>query len=85
MGEGGAAPFKKYVVILRQRPQTAWLPKNLVTRKLFFARRGAGDVVCTVPTQLKVYEYENHCVVQNYTVTFYIILPIKSSNNYVCL
>ena len=33
-------------------------PKNLVTRKRFFARRGAGYVVCTAPTQLKVYEYE---------------------------
>jgi len=82
-GEGGAAPFKKDDVILRARPQTAWRPKNLVTTELFLGRRGAGDVVCTAPTQLKVYEYENHCVVQNYTVTFYIILPIKSSNNYV--
>jgi hypothetical protein len=58
MGEGGAAPFMKDDVILRARPQTAWRPKNLVTRKLFFARRGAGYVVCTAPTQLKVYEYE---------------------------
>ena len=48
-GEGGAAPFKKDDVILRQRPQAAWLPKDLVTRKLFFARRGAGEVVCTAP------------------------------------
>jgi hypothetical protein len=24
-------------------------PKDLVTRKLFFARRGAGEVVCTAP------------------------------------
>ena len=83
-GEGGAAPFKKDGVILRARPQTAWRPKNLVTRKLFFARRGAGYVVCTAPTQLNVYEYKKSlCKKHNYTVTFYIILPINSSNNYV--
>jgi len=33
-------------------------PKNLVTTELFLGRRGAGEVVCTAPTQLKVYEYE---------------------------
>ena len=60
--KGAQPPFKKYVVIPRQRPQTAWLPKNLVTTELFLGRRGAGDVVCTAPTQLKVYEYENHYV-----------------------
>ena len=42
-GEGGAAPFKKNDVILRRRPQAAMPPKDLVTRKLFFARRGAGE------------------------------------------
>jgi len=46
-GEGGAAPFTKDDVILRRRPQTAVPPKDLVTRKLFFARRGAGEEVCT--------------------------------------
>jgi hypothetical protein len=48
-GEGGAAPFKKNDVILRRRPQAAMPPKDLVTRKLFFARRGAGEEVCTAP------------------------------------
>ena len=48
-GEGGAAPFKRNDVILRRRPQAALPPKDLVTRKLFFARRGAGEVVCTAP------------------------------------
>ena len=57
-GEGGVAPFMKDDVILRARPQTAWRPKNLVTTELFLGRRGAGYVVCTAPTQLKVYEYE---------------------------
>lgn len=33
-------------------------PKNLVTTELFLGRRGAGEVVCTAPTQLKVYEYK---------------------------
>ena len=28
----------------------------IVTRKLFFARRGAGEVVCTAPKKLNVYE-----------------------------
>ncbi len=50
MGEGGRSPpFKKNVVILRARPQTAWRPKDLVTTELFLGRRGAGDVVCTAP------------------------------------
>ena len=48
-GEGGAAPFKRNDVILRRRPQAALPPKDLVTRKLFFARRGAGEGVCTAP------------------------------------
>ena len=48
-GEGGAAPFIAYDVILRARPQTAWRPKNLVTPELFLGRRGAGEVVCTSP------------------------------------
>ena len=38
-------------------------PKNLVTTELFLGRRGAGEVVCTAPNKLKVYEYNNHCVV----------------------
>lgn len=45
-----AKPCKYNDVILRARPQTILRPKDLVTRKLFFARRGAGDVVCTAPT-----------------------------------
>ena len=57
-GEGGAAPFKRSDVILRARPQTAWRPKDLVPTELFLGQRGAGEVVCTAPTQLKVYEYE---------------------------
>ncbi len=57
-GEGGAAPFILYDVILRRRPQAALPPKDLVTRKLFFARRGAGEVVCTAPKKLNVYENE---------------------------
>ena len=56
-GEGGFAPFKRSVVILRVRPQAAWHPKNLVLTELFLGQRGAGEVVCTAPTQLKVYEY----------------------------
>jgi len=47
--KGAAAPFKKE----RCHPEAASadrLPlKDLVTRKLFFARRGAGEVVCTAP------------------------------------
>ena len=47
--KGAAAPFKKK----RCHPEGASAdrlrPKDLVTRKLFFARRGAGEVVCTVP------------------------------------
>ena len=56
--KGAAAPFSAYDVILRARPQTAWRPKNLVTTELFLGRRGASDVVCAAPTQLKVYEYK---------------------------
>ena len=56
--KGAAAPFILYDVILRARPQTAWRPKNLVLTELFLGQRGAGEVVCTAPTQLKVYEYE---------------------------
>jgi hypothetical protein len=40
------------------RPQAAWHPKNLVLTELFLGQRGAGEVVCRAPTQLKVYEYE---------------------------
>jgi len=54
--KGAVAPFFAYVVILRRRPQAALPPKDLVTRKLFFARRGAGEVVCTAPKKLNVYE-----------------------------
>ena len=32
-------------------------PKDLVLTELFLGQRGAGEVVCTAPTQLKVYEY----------------------------
>ena len=46
-GEGGAAPFKKYDVILRARSQAAWRPKDLVPTALFLGRRGAGEVICT--------------------------------------
>ena len=73
MGEGGAAPFKKDDVILRARPQTAWRPKNLVTTELFLGRRGAGYVVCTAPTQLKVYEYEK-LLCKNIITQWYFIL-----------
>jgi len=48
-GEGGAAPFKKYDVILRRCPQTALPPKDLVPTELFLGRRGAGEEVCTAP------------------------------------
>jgi len=47
--KGAVAPFKKE----RCHPEAASAdrlpPKDLVTRKLFFARRGAGEVVCTAP------------------------------------
>jgi hypothetical protein len=33
-------------------------PKDLVTTELFLGRRGAGEEVCTAPTQQNVYEYE---------------------------
>ena len=56
--KGAQPPFKRSVVILRARPQTALRPKNLVLTELFLGQRGAGEVVCTAPTQLKVYEYE---------------------------
>ena len=55
--KGASAPFKKDDVILRARPQTILRPKDLVTTELFLGRRGAGEVVCTAPTQLNVYEY----------------------------
>jgi len=45
-------------VILRRRPQTAMPPKDLVTTELFLGRRGAGEVICTAPTQLNLYKYE---------------------------
>ena len=41
LGVQGRSPCKKDDVILRARPQTILRPKDLVTRKLFFARRGA--------------------------------------------
>ncbi len=48
-GEGGGSPLHS----LRCHPEgtsaDVWCPKDLVTRKLFFARRGAGEVVCTAP------------------------------------
>ena len=44
-------------VILRARPQTILRPKDLVLTELFLGQRGAGEVVCTAPTQLNVYEY----------------------------
>ncbi len=48
-GEGGGSPLHS----LRCHPEgtsaDVWCPKDLVTRKLFFARRGAGEVVCTTP------------------------------------
>ena len=56
-GEGGTAPFIDDDVILRVRPQAAWHPKNLVLTELFLGQRGAGEVICTAPTQLNVYEY----------------------------
>ena len=34
-----------------------WCPKDLVLTELFLGQRGAGEVVCTAPTQLNVYEY----------------------------
>ena len=55
--KGAAAPFKRSDVILRARSQAALRPKDLVTTELFLGRRGAGEVVCTAPTQLNVYEY----------------------------
>ena len=56
-GEGGAAPFILYYVILRRRPQAALPQKDLVLTELFLGQRGAGEVVYTAPTQLNVYEY----------------------------
>ena len=56
-GEGGAAPFIDDDVILRARPQTILRPKDLVLTELFLGQRGAGEVVCTAPTQLNAYEY----------------------------
>ena len=48
-GEGGGSPLH----LKRCHPEGASAdvlrPKDLVTRKLFFARRGAGEVVCTAP------------------------------------
>ena len=57
-GVQGRSPCILNVVILRVRPQAAWRPKNLVLTELFLGQRGAGEVVCTAPTQLNVYEYE---------------------------
>ena len=55
-GEGGGSPLYR----LRCHPEAASAdrlpPKDLVTRKLFFARRGAGEVVCTAPKKLNIYE-----------------------------
>ena len=48
-GQGAVAPCISFVVILRERSQAAWLPKDLVTPELFLGRRGAGEVVCTAP------------------------------------
>ena len=56
-GVQGRSPCKHNDVILRARPQTILRPKDLVTTELFLGRRGAGEVVCTAPTQLNVYEY----------------------------
>ena len=47
--QGAVAPCISFVVILRERSQAAWLPKDLVTPELFLGRRGAGKVVCTAP------------------------------------
>ena len=55
--KGAQPPFKRNGVILRRRPQFAMPPKDLVLTELFLGQRGAGEVVCTAPTQLKVYEY----------------------------
>ena len=38
-GEGGAAPFILYYVILRRRPQAALPPKDLVLTELFLGQR----------------------------------------------
>jgi len=60
--KGAAAPFKENDVILRARPQTILRSKDLVTPELFLGRRGAGEVVCTAPTQLNYMNMKNHCV-----------------------
>jgi len=48
-GRRGRSPLQKK----RCHPEAASAdrlpPKDLVTRKLFFARRGAGEVVCIAP------------------------------------
>ena len=73
----GAKPLQKETLSSWGASADRLAPKDLVTRKLFFARRGAGDVVCTAPTQLKVYEYGKSLCGFKIIQWFWIILPFK--------
>ncbi len=61
-GEGGGSPLQKERCHPEAAPAGRLPPKDLVTRKLFFARRGAGEVVCTAPKNKIYMKMENHCV-----------------------
>ena len=62
-GWRGAQPPSSLTMSSWRRARRHIRPKDLVTRKLFFARRGAGEVVCTAPKNLIYMKTENHCVV----------------------
>ncbi|MBQ2716792.1 MAG: hypothetical protein IJF21_08325, partial [Clostridia bacterium] len=55
-GEGGGSPLHR----LRCHPEAASAdrlpPKDLVLTELFLGQRGAGEVVCTAPQKLNIYE-----------------------------
>ena len=76
-GEGGAAPFKKYDVILRARSQAAWRPKDLVPTELFLGRRGAGTMESAANQKTKLY-HQN--VITMDEKTYYVYIEANKRN-----